>query len=117
MQYVKKKYGTVPEYLWAKSPNNGILRHNDNPKWYGALLKVSKQKLGLDGTEDVNILNLKCDPILMGMLIDKKGYFPGYHMNKIHWISVLLDGSVRYDDIFNLIDLSYDMTGEKEKSK
>ena len=46
-EYVKKQYGTMPEYLWAQSPDNAVLRHK-NGKWYAAILRVEKSKLGLE---------------------------------------------------------------------
>lgn len=110
LKYAKQKYGTEPEFLWRKSPNNAILRHRDGPKWYGAILVVARDKLGLPGDGDVEILDLKCDPFLIGSLIDNRGLFPGYHMNKEHWITVLLDGTVSDKNIFYLIDLSHELT-------
>ncbi len=74
------------------------------------MLVVEKNKLGIDSDDRVDILDVKCDPILIGSLIQNEGYFPAYHMNKTHWITILLDGSVPKEEIFNLIDLSYDLT-------
>ena len=113
LRYVKKKYGTEPEFLWARFPNNAILRHKNSSKWYAAVLIVPKQKLGIAGEGSIDILDLKCDPVLIGSLIDRKSIFPGYHMNKEHWITVLLDGSIRDKEVFGLIDLSYDITEGK----
>lgn len=62
--------------------------------------------------EDENPLriNLKCDPagaqILRGM---HKSIIPGYHMNKEHWNTVILDGSLPNELIYKLIDDSYDL--------
>ena len=109
LEYIKEKYEGVPEFLWAKS-NNAIFRHKDNNKWYGALLNIPKQKLGLAGEENINILDVKCDPILKNSVIDNKRYFAGYHMNKEYWITIILDGTVSTKDIFYFIDLSYELT-------
>ena len=113
LEYVKGQYGTEPEFLWAKFPNNAILRHKSHSKWYAALLIVSKRKLGISGDGTVDILNLKCAPVLIDSLVDRKSIFPGYHMNKDHWITVLLDGSVEDKSVFALIDQSYEMTERK----
>lgn len=111
--YVKEKYGTEPEFLWAKTPDAAILRHKDNPKWYAALLVIPKEKLGIKEGGNVEVLNLKCDLALIDLWIDYKSIFPGYHMNKKHWISVILDGSVEDSEIFSLIDMSYGVTRGK----
>lgn len=110
IQYVRETYGTELEFLWAKSPQNAVLRHHDTLKWYAVLLNIPRRKLGLSEAGNVDILDLKCDPRLIGSLIDMKRYFPGYHMNKEHWITLLLDGSLSDEEIFPLIDLSYRMT-------
>jgi len=109
VEYIKERYETEPEFLWAKS-NNAVFRNKDNKKWYGALLNIQKNKLGLLGEEYINILDLKCDPMLKNSIIDMKRYFPGYHMNKEHWITIILDGTVPIEDILYFIDLSYELT-------
>ena len=78
-------------------------------------MNIPQRHLGLEGEEYIDILDVKCDPILIGSLLSNKGYFPGYHMNKANWITLLLDGSVLKGDIFNLIDLSYELTANKKK--
>jgi len=110
-EWVKETYGTEPDYPWSDC--NAVLRHKDNKKWYGVVLKVEESKLGLTGDKMADVLNVKCDPILIGSLRQQKGYFPAYHMNKESWISILLDGSVPLDEIKNLIDLSYGLTKKK----
>lgn len=112
--YVKEKYGTEPEYLWNKFPNYAVLRHPKNNKWYAAFMDIPKDKLGLDGKEIVDILDVKCNPILIGSLLKKDGFFPAYHMNRENWITILLDGTVSKDEIFMLLDLSYEMIGKNK---
>ncbi len=115
--YVAEKYGTNPEYLWASSPNCAVLRHRTNKKWYGIIMDVPKSKFGIDSDDVADILNVKiADILLIDILIHKDGFFPAYHMNKNHWISILLDGTVSSDDIFNLIDLSFTATAKKKNN-
>src|SRR5699024_4858106 len=92
LDYVLHTYGTSPDYSW-KTPDF-VLRHNDNRKWYGVMLEVRKESMGLHGTGQIEILNVKCDPDMAGFLVSGKGILPGYHMNKKNWISILLDGTV-----------------------
>lgn len=115
--YAKETYGTDPEYLWEKTPDSAVLRHKNNNKWYAAVLDVRKCKLGLQGDEIVDIIDVKCDPVLIGSLIEKDGYFRAYHMNKEKWLTIILDGTVPYEEIFGLIDLSYELTEVKKKEK
>ena len=115
VNYIKERYDTEPEFLWAKTPNNAAFRHCKNRKWFGALLlDMPRKLLGLPDEGRVDLLNLKCDPLMSGSLIDGKRYLPGYHMNKEHWISLLLDGSIPFQEICPLIDLSYALTGKKK---
>ncbi len=113
--YANKIYQSVPEYLWKKYPDYAVLRHNDNNKWYAIIMNVSKDKLGLDGTEVVDIMDIKCEPAMIGSLRMTKGIFAGYHMNKENWVSVLLDGSVDESMIYNLLDMSFRLTKSKTK--
>lgn len=113
--YAHKVYKSTPEYLWTKYPNYAVLRHGHNNKWYAIIMNVSKDKLGLDGTEQVDIMNVKCESEMIGSLRMTKGIFAGYHMNKGNWISVLLDGSVDESMIYNLLDMSFGLTKDKTK--
>ena len=90
--YVKQRYHTLPDYPWADQ--NAVLRHRNNQKWYALIMEVSREKLGLLDEGTVQIMNVKCDPALIGSLRTREGYHPAYHMNKENWISVRLDGSV-----------------------
>lgn len=105
--YVKDKYNDELEYLWKKFSDNAIVRRKDNKKWYAALLTVSKNKLGIDSDEMVEIIDLRIKPENLAGLIDHTVYFPGYHMNKKHWYTIILDGSVSNNEIFERIDESY----------
>ena len=105
-EYVQKQYGTVPEYLWSKSPDSVVLRHK-NGKWYAVFMTVEKSKLGLEGNDLVAIMDVKCDPEMTSMIIQAYGFLPGYHMNKQHWITILLDGSVSEAKTLDFLDMSY----------
>lgn len=105
--YVRDTYGDELEYLWQKFPDNAVVRRKDNKKWYVALLTVSKRKLGFDTDEMIEILDLRMKPEEIENRVDMKKYFPGYHMNKKHWITICLDKTVPYEEICSRIDESY----------
>jgi len=108
--YVSEQYGTEPEYLWAKTPDAAVIRHKGNRKWYGIIMNVPKKTLGLPGEGNIDILNVKCTPAVREILLGERKAFPAYHMNKQHWISLPLDGSLEEKIIFSLIDESYELT-------
>lgn len=105
--YIRKTYGDELEYLWQKFPNNAVVRRKDNQKWYAALLTVHSRKLGFDSDETVEIIDLRMTSEDIEKQVDGVKILPGYHMNKKHWITIVLDGSVPIDDICRNIDESY----------
>lgn len=115
IRYVEKTYGILPEYLWAKYPNYAVLRRIDNRKWFAALMDIPKNKVGLDGNDIVEILNVKCDPILLGSLLKKDGFYPAYHMNKSNWVSILLNDISIQEETFMFLNLSYELTANKKQ--
>lgn len=107
IDYVRRRYGDELEYLWEKSPNNAIWRRKDTGKWYAVLLSISTSKLGVVPGEMAEIIDLRIKPEKLSMLLDKKVYFPGWHMNKKHWYTMILDGSVSLEELCARIDESY----------
>lgn len=116
LQYAEENYHTKPEYLWAKSPNYAVLRHSRNRKWYALVMDVPLSLLSLnnmatpDEDQVIDILDIKCEPDMILALSTQEGFCPAYHMNKKHWLTVILDGTVADDEIYNLLDISYEMT-------
>jgi len=80
-------------------------------------MEVPRDKLGLAGAEKLDIVNFKCDPILIASLRGEPGIFPAYHMNKSSWITAALDGSVSTETIELLLDVSYELTMPKTRRK
>lgn len=113
IEYVRQKYGDELEFLWEKFTDNAVWRRKDNNKWYGALLTVKKCKLGFDSDENVTVIDFRIDPATDAGVVDGKKYFAGYHMNKRTWMTIILDGSVPFEDICRLIDKSYILAKKK----
>lgn len=110
LKYVDENYNTEPEHLWTTFPNYEVLRHRRNKKWYAVIMDIPKNRIGLDGDKIVDVLDVKCEPDMIDVLLSQKGFFPGYHMNKKHWITIILDGTVADNEIYSLLDQSYEMT-------
>lgn len=117
IQYARDRFGTEMEYLWADTPDCGILRHPSSKKWYAIMMGVHYSKLGLPGENLVDVLNVKCNPIMIGSLLSEKGFLPAYHMNKNHWISIQLDETVADEQIFPLLEMSYDSVALKHRKR
>ena len=107
IEQVRNAYGDELEFLWEKSPKNAILRRKDNRKWYAALLTISKSKLGAFPDEEIEVLDLRAAPEAIPDMVDGKRVFAGYHMNKKHWITLPLDGTLPAEEICAMLDTSY----------
>lgn len=105
IQYVREKYQDDLEFLWKKLPEAAIWRNKGNQKWYGVLMKISERKLGIDSDKIIDVLDLRCGK--EEQIIDNNKIFPGYHMNKQSWISIKLDGTMKMQEIYERIDISY----------
>lgn len=117
LQFAKEFYNTEPEHLWEKYPNYEVFRNISSRKWFAIIMDVQKNKVGFEGEDMIDILNLKADPIMSGAFMSNPGIMPGYHMNKTHWITVLLDGTVPIDVVELLMSSSYELTNKKKKSR
>ena len=116
--YIRKKYKVLPEYPWQKYDNNTVFRHPDNKKWFALVMGVQRIKLGIAGDAYVDVVNLKIeDMFYRDLIIREDGIMPAYHMNRKHWITVLLDGTVTDDRVFELIDMSFLATASAKKKE
>ena len=116
--YIKKKYKVQPEYPWRTSPDSAVFRHADNNKWFALVMDVQGNKVGLHSADFVDVINLKIDDVIFrDIVIREAGIMPAYHMNKMHWISVLLDGTVPENKVLDLIDMSYLATASAKKKE
>lgn len=116
--YIKKKYKVLPEYPWRKYDSNAVFRHSDNHKWFALVMGISKKKLGFSGEDYVDVINLKVDDMFFrDMLLQEAGIMPAYHMNKLHWITVFLDGTVGKNKVFDLIDMSFMATASAKRKE
>lgn len=111
MALVQEKYGNQLEYLWEKSPDTAVLRHEDNQKWYAILMRIPWDRLdkGRDGL--VEAVNLKHDQV--ADLLSQNGIYPAFHMNKRYWISLPLDDTLTDEKVLELFERSWLLTSKK----
>ena len=108
--YITEIYSTEGEHLFTKYPSFLVFRHSGSRKWFAVIMDIPRKSLGLTGDGEISVVNLKCDGRLIGSFREKPGIFPGWHMNKAHWLSVALDGKVEDEIIEFLVDMSYKLT-------
>ena len=98
-------YAEAKQYLLSKPA-----AIEDYPFGHDVLVPKVKSKMfaTLSSHEGIGQMNLKCDP---QQAIELRDLFPsvvpGYHMNKKHWNTIILDGSVPDNEIQRMIDHSY----------
>ena len=109
IEHVRARYGAETEHLWEKFPDCAIWRRADNQKWFGIIMTLPRKKLGLAGDEVVEILDVRAQPEELARMVDGKKYFPGWHMNKKHWLTVVLDGTLSNGEVFSLVEESYSL--------
>ena len=113
-EYCLTTYGTSPDYPFDEDFETAVLRHADNRKWYALVMRVSRRKFGIDNDEVIDVVNLKLPTEMFGSFGASDGVYPAYHMNKLHWISVLLPDAPN-DVVQFLANLSFEATKSKIK--
>ena len=111
MAQVQKKYGNQLEYLWEKSPDTAVLRHEGNQKWYAVLMRIPWDKLDKGREGLVEAVNLKHDQV--ADLLSQKGIYPAFHMNKRYWLSLTLDDTLSDEMVLKLMERSWNLTVKK----
>lgn len=107
-------FGTAPDYPFDEDFETAVLRHADSRKWYAIVMRVSRRKFGLRSDEVTDVVNLKLPTEMFGSFSPADGVYPAYHMNKQHWISVLLCDAP--DDVVHfLTSVSFEATRTKKR--
>ena len=116
INYCISAYGTVPDFPFEDDFVTTVLRHADTRKWYALVMQVSRRKFGQASDESVDVVNLKMPVEMFGSFGTEDGVYPVYHMNKLHWISVLLPDAA--DDLIQfLVNVRYEATKDKRKHR
>lgn len=109
IEYVRKKYGDELEFLWTKFPDNAVWRRKDNQKWYGAILTVNGRKIGLNTDKIVEIIDLRMEAANRDHILSREHYYPGWHMNKKSWYTLVLDDCISDKEMQLRITESYEL--------
>ena len=109
-------YLTQPDYPFDEDFETSVFRHSDNRKWFALSMQVSRRKFGIDSDEVIDVVNLKLPTEMFGSFGAADGVYPAYHMNKLHWISVLLPDAPN-DVVQFLLNASFEATKSKIKQR
>lgn len=110
-EYIKLTYDALVEKPFSQYPEYITFKDRIVDKWFALVMNVERKKLDPEyqGNDEVFCINLKAEPMFVSDFAGRPGYFRGYHMNKDHWITILLDGTVPIDEIKNAIDRSFNI--------
>ena len=114
---VLQRYGVRADYPFRDDLMTGVFRHTGTGKWFALAMRISEKKLGRDGGEPIDVVNLKLPSEMFGSFGASDGIYPAYHMNKLHWISAILPDAPE-DVVSFLTNSSFEATkSSKKKSK
>ena len=116
-RYIFDTYSVEPDYPFSDDNVSAVFRHAGNRKWFALVMNIPAQKLGLPSDARIDIVNMKCDPVVIGSFRGLPGLFPSYHMSKENWITAALDGSAADETVKTLLDMSYQATAQKVRGK
>ena len=106
--WIKTQFGAEPDFPWPDTPDYCVFRC-PNEKWFALLMKIKYRQLGLTGDEEIWVVNMKASQDAIPTLIDRKSIFPAWHMNKKHWITILLTAATDFEKLCGLTQKSYEL--------
>ena len=85
-----------------------VMRHRQNKKSFALIMRHGGELY----------INLKCDPLEADFLRSVyKSVIPGYHMNKIHWNTVVMGGDVPDEELQRMVEHSYNLIKPKARKR
>ena len=132
--WIKSKFGAEPDYPWPDDAPNSFVFRCPNKKWFALVMQIKYRQLGLISgqakncsrnffndsqlntgcqqpytDENVWVVNMKADQNSIPNLVDRKSIFPAWHMNKKHWITILLTAVTDFEKLCELTGKSYEL--------
>ncbi len=108
--YIEETYGISPDYPFSDDLVTAVFRHPGNRKWFALAMHIPKEKLGIREDGRIDVVNVKCPPEVIESYRGHPGIYPAYHMNRNHWLSLILDGRLDESVLTFLLGISYDLT-------
>ena len=115
MEYCERKFGTEPEAPWEDSPDAYTFKTAKRNKWYALFMTIPYKSLGLVAKGALDVVNIKLPPEKVLDLIDRVHFYPAYHMNKKHWITIVLNKEVDEPLVQQLLEESYGLVEKLKK--
>ena len=72
------------------------------------------RRIGIENDGEIEIINLHGIPEDITADVGKNGIYPGWHMNKKHWYTVVPDGALPLDELCRRVDESYRLAGKRK---
>ena len=107
--WIKSKFGAEPDYPWPDDAPYSFVFRCPNEKWFALVMRIKYRKLGLTADENVWVVNMKAEQDTIPNLVDRKSIFPAWHMNKKHWITILLTAATDFNKLCELTEKSYEL--------
>ena len=109
-EYIGATYGVSPEFLWRNIPSYAAFRLKGTKKWFAVMGSVPRYKLDPDSGEhaEVEVINVRVDGAQIRAILDQRGYYPAFHMNRKYWVSIILEDALPDAEIQERIRYSYE---------
>lgn len=77
-RYILETYQADSDFPWKKYPAYQVFRHRRSRKWFALVMEVPENKLGREEIACLEVVNVKCEPAMIGALRRKAGFYPAY---------------------------------------
>jgi predicted DNA-binding protein (MmcQ/YjbR family) len=108
-KYISEKYQDAPEFLWKNLPTYAVFRKKQSNKWYAIIgtVPLNKVNKNSNSSEIVEIINVKVNKDKIKEVLQQKGIYEAFHMNKKNWVTIIFDKTLKDFEIEHFIDESY----------
>ncbi len=105
-----KMYHDAPVFPWDSSPLNGVFKNKNNEKWYALIVRIEAEKIDSRKKGLIDIINIKLNPEMIVELQKRDGFYKAYHMNKKNWLTIILDNTLKDEEILEYVKESHKFT-------
>lgn len=116
VNFIEKEFGVIGDNPFSDDSLDTVVFRTPQKSWFAIIMKIKYKNFGMNSDDELYVVNLKHNPLTISTLINNDTIFNAWHMNKKHWITVVLSARTDFEQLKQFTKESYGLVCGKKKN-